>query len=207
VQIYTLGRLIAGGFLQPINRDYIPNLDANVWDDLHSPFYDVESRYSIPYAIWNTGVMWRNDFVTTDVAGLANPARVDEPTGRALFLPRPLPNDPLGPQPVFGNDRIVGASITAGRGLPVVLSTNAAVLSRCAPYHYNADGTINDSFLSSPIGTCEEPDRTTFLDKLSNNKVGPVFASRETINASQTLEVPNLYEHVNQNFVHQLQAA
>jgi len=73
VQVYTLGRLIAGGFLQPLNLDYIPNLAANVWDELQSPFYDVESRYSVPYAIWNTGVMWRNDFVTTDVAGLANP--------------------------------------------------------------------------------------------------------------------------------------
>jgi spermidine/putrescine transport system substrate-binding protein len=73
VQVYTLGRLIAGGFLQPLNLDYIPNLAANVWDDLQSPFYDVESRYSVPYSIWNTGVMWRNDFVTTDVAGLANP--------------------------------------------------------------------------------------------------------------------------------------
>jgi len=73
VQIYTLGRLIAGGFLQPLNLDYIPNLAANVWDDLQSPFYDQESRYSVPYSIWNTGIMWRNDFVTTDIAGLPNP--------------------------------------------------------------------------------------------------------------------------------------
>jgi len=142
-------------------------------------------------------VATKDIFGLTLVAGLANPARVDEPTGRALFLPRALPNDPLGPQPVFGNDRIVGASITAGRGLPVVLSTNGVVLSRCAPYHYNADGTINDSTLNAPFGTCEEPDRTTFLDKLNNNKVGPVFESRQTINASQTLEVPNLWGHGN----------
>jgi len=73
VQIYTLGRLIAGGFLQPVNLDYIPNLAANVWDQLQSPFYDQESRYSLPYGLWNTGVMWRNDFLTTDIAGLANP--------------------------------------------------------------------------------------------------------------------------------------
>lgn len=76
VQIYTLGRLIAGGFLQPVNLDYIPNLAANVWDQLQSPFYDRESRYSLPYGLWNTGVMWRNDFLTTDIAGLANPYEV-----------------------------------------------------------------------------------------------------------------------------------
>jgi hypothetical protein len=136
-------------------------------------------------------------FGLTLVAGLANPARVDEPTGRALFLPRTINNNPLGAQPVFGNDRIVGASITAGRGLPVVLSTNGVILSRCAPYHYNADGTINDSTFDAPFGTCEEPDRTTFLDQLRNNKVGPVFESRQTINASQTLEIPNLWGHGN----------
>jgi spermidine/putrescine transport system substrate-binding protein len=73
VQIWTLGRLIAAGYLQPLNLDYVPNLAANVWDQLQSPFYDLESRYSVPYCLWNTGAMWRNDFVTTDVAGLANP--------------------------------------------------------------------------------------------------------------------------------------
>jgi hypothetical protein len=142
-------------------------------------------------------VATKDIFGLTLIAGLANPARVDEPTGRALFLPRTIGNNPLGAQPVFGNDRIVGASITAGRGLPVVLSTNAVSLSRCAPYHYNPDGTINDSSLDVPLGTCEEPDRTTFLDKLRNNKVGPVFESRQTINASQTLEIPNLWGHGN----------
>lgn len=142
-------------------------------------------------------VATKDIFGLTLVAGLANPARVDEPTGRALFLPRTVGNNALGAQPVFGNDRIVGASITAGRGLPVVLSTNGVVLSRCAPYHYNADGSVNDSTFDVPFGTCDEPDRTTFLDKLRNNKVGPVFESRQTINASQTIEVPNLWGHGN----------
>jgi hypothetical protein len=136
-------------------------------------------------------------FGLTLVAGLANPARVDEPTGRALFLPTTLANNPQGGQPVFGNDRLVGASITAGRGLPVVLSTNGVILSRCAPYSYNADGTINASTFDAPFGTCAEPDRTTFLGQLGNNKVGPVFESRQTINASQTFEIPNLWGHGN----------
>ena len=136
-------------------------------------------------------------FGLTLIAGLANPARVDEPTGRALFLPHVVGNTPLGTQPVYGNDRIVGVSMTAGRGLPVVLSTNGVILSRCAPYAYDADGTINDSAFDAPFGTCNEADRSLFLDKLRNNKVGPVFESRQTINASQTLEIPNLWGHGN----------
>lgn len=73
VQVWTVGRLVAGGFLQPLNHDYIPNLQANMWDQLQSPFYDTESRYTVPYAIWDTGIMWRNDEVSADIAGMDNP--------------------------------------------------------------------------------------------------------------------------------------
>jgi len=89
VQIYTLGRLIAGGFLQPLNLDYIPNLSGNVWDQLQSPFYDQESRYSVPYGLWDTGIMWRNDLVTVDIAGLPNPYDVfwtDAPRDKTHLL-------------------------------------------------------------------------------------------------------------------------
>ena len=132
-------------------------------------------------------------FSFTLIGGLANPARVDEPTGRALFLPRPLPNAPS--QPIFGNDRLVGASLQAGRGLPVVASTNMVMLTRCAPYRYNADGTINGEVFDAPVGTCEEADRANFLQTLPS--VGPVIKSRQTINASQSVEVPSLWGHGN----------
>ena len=89
VQIYVLGQLIAGGLVAPLNHDYIPNLANNVWDSLQSPFYDQESRYTVPFAIWNTGIMWRNDQVTTDIAGLANPYDVfwqDAPKNKTALL-------------------------------------------------------------------------------------------------------------------------
>jgi len=130
-------------------------------------------------------------FALTLVGGLANPARVDEPTGRALFLPRPLPGAPS--QPIFGNDRLVGASIQAGRGLPVVATTNAVMLTRCAPYRYNPDGSINGELFDAPVGTCDEGDRATFLQAIP--PLGPVIKSRQTINASQSLEVPSLWGH------------
>lgn len=137
-------------------------------------------------------VATKDIFGATLIAGLANPARVDEPTGRALFLPRPVGGDVRGVQPLFGNDRMIGASITAGRGLPVVLSTNGLLLMRCAPYSYNADGTVNDSTFDAPFGTCSDDARAVFLSGLPER-----YRSRQTVNASQTLEVPNLWGHGN----------
>ena len=89
VQIFVIGQLIAGGLLQPINHDYVPNLANNVWPSIQSPFYDQESRYSIPWAIWNTGIMWRNDKIDTDIAGLENPYEVfwnDAPKDKTALL-------------------------------------------------------------------------------------------------------------------------
>ena len=131
-------------------------------------------------------------FGLTLIGGIANVARVDEPSGRALFLPNAVNNDLRGVSPLFGSDRIVGASITAGRGQPVVLSTNGVLLTRCAPYSYNANGTVNDSTLDAPVGTCSDADRSTFLATLL-----PRNRSRQTVNASQTLEIPNLWGHGN----------
>jgi len=73
LQIYDVGKLIASKLVQPINQDYIPNFKANVWDSMQSPFYDVGSRFTIPYSVWNTGIMWRNDMFKTDIQGLPNP--------------------------------------------------------------------------------------------------------------------------------------
>jgi Spermidine/putrescine-binding periplasmic protein len=44
-----LAQGVAGKLIKPINHSYIPNLAANVWDGLQSPFYDVGSQYTVPY--------------------------------------------------------------------------------------------------------------------------------------------------------------
>ena len=54
-----LGKLVAGKLLQPVNLSYIPNLEANIWPQLTSPFYDVGSRYTVPYVIYTTGIGYR----------------------------------------------------------------------------------------------------------------------------------------------------
>ncbi|HSK17111.1 MAG TPA: extracellular solute-binding protein [Gaiellaceae bacterium] len=67
-----IGKLVAGKILQPLNRDYVPNL-PNVWPQLADPFYDVGSQYTVPYTVWATGTAYRSDHVTEDIGALPNP--------------------------------------------------------------------------------------------------------------------------------------
>ncbi len=139
----------------------------------------------------------RDPFGITVVAGLANPARVDEPTGRALFPTKRVPafgaSQPVPTQPLFGSDRIVGAQVQVGRGLPVILSTHAVRMTKCAPFRYDASGTIATGTFDRPFGTCAEDDRQTWLGELP--ALGPVINARETTNAGQSIEIPSLWGH------------
>jgi spermidine/putrescine transport system substrate-binding protein len=69
----NLSRAVAGKLIKPLNLDYIPNLAKNVWPDIVSPFYDVDSRYTVPYTIYATGIAWRTDKITEDIAAMAQP--------------------------------------------------------------------------------------------------------------------------------------
>jgi len=62
-ELVYLEQLVVGKILQPLNLSYIPNLKANVWPSLNSPWYDVGSRYTVPYTVFSTGIAWRNDFL------------------------------------------------------------------------------------------------------------------------------------------------
>jgi spermidine/putrescine transport system substrate-binding protein len=65
---------VAGGLIQPINHDYLPNLGANIWPQLSDPYYDQGSRYTVPYVTYTTGIAWRNDMAdSADIEGLENP--------------------------------------------------------------------------------------------------------------------------------------
>lgn len=69
----NLSRAVAGKLIKPLNLDYIPNLAKNVWPDLVSPFYDVDSHYTVPYTIYATGIAWRTDKITEDIAAMPQP--------------------------------------------------------------------------------------------------------------------------------------
>lgn len=70
-----LGRLVVGKLLQPLNHDYLPNL-ANVWASVRDPWYDGESRYTVPYVTWTTGVGYRTDKISTTPDKLSNPYEI-----------------------------------------------------------------------------------------------------------------------------------
>jgi spermidine/putrescine transport system substrate-binding protein len=68
-----LSRVVAGKLVKPLNLDYIPNLKKNVWPGLVDPFYDVGSRYGVPYTVYSTGIAWRTDRVKEDIPAMSNP--------------------------------------------------------------------------------------------------------------------------------------
>ncbi|HEX5899863.1 MAG TPA: spermidine/putrescine ABC transporter substrate-binding protein [Solirubrobacteraceae bacterium] len=68
-----LSRLVGRKLIQPLNFELIPNLQKNVWPELHSPFYDVGPRYSAPYTTYTTGIAWRNDVLDFDPSKLEQP--------------------------------------------------------------------------------------------------------------------------------------
>jgi hypothetical protein len=138
----------------------------------------------------------RDPFAVTAVAGFANPSRVDEATGRALWV-----TDNLAPgdvaQATFGSDRVVGLDMQVGRGLPVTLSTHFVRFTRCAPYHYDANGNIETSFAADPatvtFGTCDPSDTDTWLRSL--NPVPRGLQAKDITMAGESLEVPSLWGH------------
>jgi hypothetical protein len=142
----------------------------------------------------------KDPFAVTLIAGLANPARVDEPTGRALFPSNEIAASRgfagVPTQPLFGSDRLIGFDIQAGRGTAIIASTHAVRLTKCAPYRYDDNGNIIQDPLDAPFGTCDEPSRSTWMSSLPNG-LGPVLANTETTNAGQSIEVPSLWGHGN----------
>jgi len=69
----VLGSLVDARMIQPLNLSYVPSLNEHVWPHMVSPFYDVGSRYTVPYFVWTTGISWRNDLVKADIPSMANP--------------------------------------------------------------------------------------------------------------------------------------
>ena len=150
-------------------------------------------------------VTWTSDpFAFTLVGGILNPTRIDEATGRALILSREIKPDPargiqgdaFGPQPIYGSDRVVGAQIQAGRGTPVVLSTHGVRFTRCAPYHFQDNGFVDDGTFKTPFGSCAPSDTETWIATLPGSAT-PTIAASEMFLGGQSIEIPNLWKHGN----------
>jgi spermidine/putrescine transport system substrate-binding protein len=89
MNVWAVGRSIAAGLLRPLNHTYLTNFSQNVWDSFKSPFYDQESRFTVPYSVWSTGIFWRNDKLNIDPASMSNPYDVffdNPPPGKTHLL-------------------------------------------------------------------------------------------------------------------------
>jgi spermidine/putrescine transport system substrate-binding protein len=73
ITIENVGKLATGGLIQPLNHTYLANFEQNAWETVRDPFYDVGSKYTVPYAVFSTGFGYRNDLVQDDLSKLDNP--------------------------------------------------------------------------------------------------------------------------------------
>jgi spermidine/putrescine transport system substrate-binding protein len=67
-----IGKMVGARLLRPLNHDYIPNID-NLWPQFKNPWYDLGWQYSVPYTVYTTGIGWRVDQVSEDIAQRENP--------------------------------------------------------------------------------------------------------------------------------------
>jgi hypothetical protein len=135
----------------------------------------------------------KDPFAAMFVAGIANPSRIDDASSRSLFLPVPAPGETRGPEPLLGRDAVVAGELVAGRGLPVVLSTQVAHLQRCAPYAYNPDGSIEDRgpIHAELVGACDDANTSAWLSTLPIS-VSPTSSVRELVTLGQSMELPRM---------------
>ncbi len=149
------------------------------------------------------GTVSRGPFAVTVVGGLANPARVDEASGQALFNQKTISNknpvfDNRGPQPIFGIDQIFGAEVQAGRDSPVVLTTSMSYVNRCAPNAYTGPNTaapgrvVNNDVLSSWVGYCDDTSTSTWLGPLGGPSTGFDRDERHVTTVAQAIEFPKM---------------
>jgi spermidine/putrescine transport system substrate-binding protein len=82
-----IAKMVSGKLIRPLNQSYIPNI-ANVWSDFSNPWYDGDWHYTVPYSVYTTGIGWRADRITDDIAGMSNPYDVfwDEDFARRLAV-------------------------------------------------------------------------------------------------------------------------
>jgi spermidine/putrescine transport system substrate-binding protein len=60
----VLSKMVYTELIQPLNHSYVPHL-TNVWPEYQDPWYDRGARYTVPYTVYGTGVLYRADRVTS----------------------------------------------------------------------------------------------------------------------------------------------
>jgi spermidine/putrescine transport system substrate-binding protein len=142
----VLGKLVAGGYLKPLNHSYIPNL-AEVWDEMQSPFYDQNSNYSVPYVTYSTGMSYRRDVISDEEV-------------RSVENPRDLLWDPrfVGRVGVYDSSRDTIAFVLQELGINDINTEDPADLELVSEKlqeltdEMNVRATINGSYARLPKG-------------------------------------------------------
>jgi spermidine/putrescine transport system substrate-binding protein len=142
-----LGKLVDGKFLQPLNHSYIPNLAANVWDYLQSPFYDQGSLYSVPYTVYSTGIAYRREVISDDQIN-------SNPNPRAMLWD-PTYKDKVG---VYDSERDTIAFALQKLGIQDVNTEDPALITKAKDALLelvdlvNVRATINGAYARLPKG-------------------------------------------------------
>lgn len=58
----TAGRMIALGWMQKLDKDNLPNVEANLIESLRSPGWDSEREYSVPWQAGLTGIAYNAEY-------------------------------------------------------------------------------------------------------------------------------------------------
>ncbi len=59
----VMSKMVYTELLQPLNHSYVPNI-TNLWPEYQDPWYDRGARYTVPYTVYGTGVLYRADRVS-----------------------------------------------------------------------------------------------------------------------------------------------
>ena len=140
---YMVAILIAGGTVQPLNKDAIPNI-ANISDDFRNLIYDPAGDYSVPYQWGTTGIAVDTAALGTDFPrtwGLIfDPALADQFSGSISLL-----NDPR--ETIGAALKYLGYSLNSTDEGELEEATNLVASARGRLAAFNTDSA--DEFLTT----------------------------------------------------------
>ncbi|MDP9329489.1 MAG: extracellular solute-binding protein [Actinomycetota bacterium] len=121
-----VGKLVTKKILRPLNRDYIPNLEANIWPYFQNPFYDGEARYTVPYTVYSTGIQYARQPTSGD------PNFISDEELRAMSNPYDILWDPKwkGQTGVLDSYRDVMCMTLLRRGVTDLNTEDPAIIQQ-----------------------------------------------------------------------------
>ncbi|MFM2070924.1 MAG: hypothetical protein RLZZ623_1187 [Actinomycetota bacterium] len=112
----TIGNLIQGGLLQPLNRSYLTNF-GNVLAAFKDPWYDPGAKYSVPYTFFGTGIGFRADRIDA--------ATIEQQGWDAIWKA----TDFKGQVSIIDDDREALAMAMLRKGITDINTTDPAVIN------------------------------------------------------------------------------